>query len=390
MKKGVVNGRVGAILPSESLNIASKAKALAAAGEKVCNLSAGEPDFDTPDHIKQAAIDSLRRGETKYTPVAGLLSLRKAIAEKLRTENGLDVTPARVIVSNGAKQSLFNVFMALLRDDDEVILLSPFWLSYPEMIGVAGGKTVVVRGRQERGFKVTPEEVRAAVTSRTKALVINSPSNPSGIVYSESELRELADIAVACGFYIISDEIYEKIVYDEARHVSVGSLSPEIGEWTITVNGFSKAYAMTGWRLGYVAAPDFLTQAMDAFQSHSTSGPNTFAQFGALAALQAPSDDIERMRRAFSERRDYLVRRLEAIKGVSCVKPAGAFYMLPNIARFGLSGVVFAERLLEREKVATIPGGAFGSPDHIRLSYACGLNELAEGMDRFERFVAAL
>lgn len=390
MRKGLVNQRVAAIAPSVSLGIDTKAKALAAQGVRVCNFSAGEPDVDTPEFIKEAAIRALRDGKTKYTPAAGLPQLREAVAAKLQQENRLPYTASQVIICNGAKHALFNVFMALVRDGDDVLLPAPYWLSYPEMIRVAGGRTVIIPGREDNGFKITPEDLAAAVTPQSKALVLNSPCNPSGIVYTGEELRALAEVAVEQGLYIISDEIYENIVYDGAEHVSPGSFSPEIFAATITVNGFSKAFSMTGWRLGYVAAPDFLTKAMTALQSHATSGPNTFAQYGALASLGGKDDSQAAMLKTFGERRRFLLDRCESIRGVSCVPPLGAFYLLPNIARFGLDSVTFAERFLTEHNVAVIPGVSFGAPEHVRISYACGLDVLKEGMDRLQAFVSSL
>ena len=389
-KKEVVNQRIGAIAPSASLSIASKAKAMKAAGRDVCDLAAGEPDFDTPEHIKEAAAKALADGHTKYTPVAGIPALREAIAAKLLRENGLHYTADQVIVCSGAKHALYNVFMALLREGDEVIIPSPYWLSYPEMVRMAGGESVFLPGREEKGFRVSPDELEAAMTSRTKAVIINSPSNPTGCVYTREELRALADVALRHGVYIVADEIYEKLLYDGAEHHSVGNLAPEILEWTITVNGFSKAYAMTGWRLGYVAAPLFLTKAMSALQSHSTSGTTSFAQYGAVAALNGPHDFLAAMGAAFTERRAYLLRRLEDISGVTCSKPMGAFYAMSNIARFGLDSISFAQRLLEEQNVATVPGIAFGAPDHIRLSYACGMDVLEKSLDRLGLFIESL
>ena len=388
--KEALNQRISAIPPSASLSITAKAKALKAEGKQVCSLAAGEPDFDTPEHIKKAAAEALAAGETKYSPAVGLPALKEAICEKLQNENGLSYDTAQVIVSDGAKHSLFNVFMALLREGEEVIIPSPFWLSYPEMVAIAGGQAKILKGEEANGFKITAEDLEAAITSRTKAVVINSPSNPSGIVYTPDELKALAEVAVKHNVYIISDEIYEKVLYEDAVHQSVGSFSDEILEMTITVNGFSKAFSMTGWRLGYAAVPGFLAKAIGALQSHSTSGPNTFAQYGGVAALKGGDDDCAKMVTAFAERRDYLHGRLCDINGVSCVKPMGAFYMLPNISRFGLDSVAFAERLLTEKHVAVVPGVAFGAPEHVRLSYACSMDELRESMDRLESFVASL
>ena len=385
-----LNERVAGIPPSLTLAVDAKAKAMAAAGENICGFGAGEPDFDTPDHVKDAAVKALREGKTKYAPNDGIMELRVAIADKLAAENKLVYKPEQVLVSNGAKHSLFNIFMALCRDGDEVVIPAPYWLSYPEMVRVAGGKPVFVRGSDGGGLKITPDTLKAAITPRSKALVLNSPSNPTGAVYTRAELMALAEVAVQHGLYIVSDEIYERMVYDGVEATSVGALSPEIFKRTITVNGFSKPYAMTGWRLGYFAGPIELVKACSALQSHSTSAPNTFAQYGGIAALRGPQDCVARMVKAFDERRQYLHRRLTALPGVTCVRPTGAFYAFPNIAGTGLASLDFAARLLEQEKVAVVPGLPFGADDHVRFSYACSLANIEEGMNRLERFVKRL
>jgi len=389
-RKGIINERVAAIAPSVTLGIDNLAKEMASKGRKVFSFAAGEPDFDTPAHIKKAAIKALEEGQTKYTPVAGTQALRIAIAAKLEKDNGLRYDANQIVVSNGAKHTLFNIFMAICKEGDEVVIPEPYWLSYPEMVNVAGGKPVFVNCREKNDFKITPSEFEKAVTPRTKAIVINSPSNPTGVVYSGDELRAIAEVAVKHGVYIISDEIYEKMMYDGSVHVSVGSFSKEIFDRTITVNGFSKAYSMTGWRLGYFAGPAEIVKAVNAFQSHSTSGPNTFAQFGALEALRGPQDCVKEMLQAFAERRAYILKRLTSIRGISCVKPMGAFYVLPNISSFGLGSVEFAKQLLEREGVAVVPGVAFGADSNVRLSYACSIENIRHGMDRIEEFVKSL
>ncbi len=389
-KKKLINDRISSIAPSVTLGVTSRANAMKADGKKVYSFAAGEPDFDTPDHIKSAAVKALAEGKTKYAPVIGMPALRLAIAEKLVRENGVSYEAGQVVVSDGAKHSLFNVFAAICRDGDEVIIPAPYWLSYPEMVNIAGGKPVVVQGKEGDGFKISPSDLKSAITEKTKAVVINSPSNPTGIVYSAEELEALANVAVEHGLYIVSDEIYEKIIYEGIQHVSIGSFSREIFDHTITVNGFSKAYSMTGWRLGYCAGPAEIIKAVGALQSHSTSGANTFAQYGALAALTGSQDCVVRMVEAFTERRAYLYDRLMAIDGITCVKPMGAFYMLPNVSSFGLGSVVFAERLLESCGVAVVPGAPFGVDGHVRLSYACGMDTIKDGMDKFEGFVKSL
>ena len=385
-----LNERVAGITPSLTLAIDAKAKALAAAGEKVCGFAAGEPDFDTPEHIKEAAAKALKDGRTKYAPNDGVMELRVAIAEKLTKENGLAYKPEQVLVSNGAKHSLFNIFMALCRSGDEIIIPAPYWLSYPEMVRVAGGTPVFVHGAEANGLKITPADLEKAVTVRSKALVINSPSNPTGAVYTRAELLALAEAAVRHNLWIVSDEIYERMVYDGAAAVSVGALSAEVFKRTITVNGFSKPYAMTGWRLGYYAGPIEIVKAGSALQSHSTSAPNTFAQYGAIAALRGPQACVTQMVAAFDERRKYLYKRLTAIPRVTCVKPTGAFYVFPNIGTTGLDSLAYCQRLLETEKVAVVPGLPFGADANVRFSYACSMQNIEEGLNRFERFMRAL
>jgi len=385
-----LNPRISSITPSVTLAMASRAKQMAAEGRRICSFAAGEPDFDTPETVKAAAVNALNSGKTKYAPVAGLPDLVLAIAEKLGKENGLFYSPDQIVVSNGAKHSVFNVLMALCEAEAEVVIPSPYWLSYPEMVKIAGGKPVLVPCREEDDFKMTPEQFEEVITSHTKAVIINSPSNPIGTVYAADELKALVEVAVRHDCLIISDEVYEKIVYDEAEHVSLGSFSEEALRLTVTVNGFSKSWSMTGWRLGYFGGPAELARSVRSLQSHSTSGPNTFAQYGALEALKEPSTFVNDMVRAFAERRDYLYRRLTSIEGITCVKPMGAFYMLPNISEFGLDSVTFSERLLEEAGVAVAPGVAFGADSNIRFSYACSLDDIREGMDRLEQFVDAL
>ena len=385
-----MNETIAAIKPSVSLGITSRAKEMASEGRSVCSFSAGEPDFDTPEAIKAAAADALARGETKYAPTPGLPALRKAIADKLKNENGLTYDPSQIVVSDGAKHSLFNIFMTICAPGDEVIIPAPYWLSYPEMVRIAGGTPVSVHCGADTGYKLTPSQLKAALNERTRAVELNSPCNPTGSVYSGEELRALAELAAEQGAYIVSDEIYEKLVYDGATHVSVGSLSAEIFAKTITVNGFSKAAAMTGWRLGYMAAPPDIAKAASALQSHSTSGANTFAQYGGIEALTHGISGLEERVAAFAERRTRIVERLAAIEGITCLKPRGAFYVFPSIEALGIGSVSFAESLLEKKAVATVPGKAFGADGNIRLSYACSLDTIEEGMDRLEAFVGAL
>ncbi len=390
MNEFSINKRIGLIPPSLTLGITSKAKALVAAGNTVYSFAAGEPDFDTPEHIKDAAIKALADGKTKYAPVAGLPALRAAIATKLKKENGLEYTPEQVVVNCGAKHSLFNIIMALCDEGDEVIIPAPYWLSYPEMVKIAGATPVFVNASQENDFKMTASEFEAAITPQTKAVIFNSPSNPIGVVYSRKEIEAIVEVALKHDVFIISDEIYEKLLYEGAEHVSAGSLSKEANDKVITVNGFSKAYSMTGWRLGYFAGPEKLVKAVIALQGHSSSSPNTFAQYGAVAALEGPQDCLVEMGKAFAERRDYIYSRLSGINGISCVKPGGAFYVLPDISAFGMDSVTFAEKLLDAEGVAVVPGAPFGVDGNIRLSYACSMENIEKGLDGLERFIAGL
>ena len=387
---GTMNDRIASISPSLTLAITGKAKAMAAAGQTIFSFSAGEPDFDTPDDIKAAAAEALAAGQTKYAPVSGLPELRSLISDKLKNENGLSYASDQVLVSIGAKHSLFNAIMALCKEGDEVIVPAPFWLSYPEMIKIAGAVPVYVDATEEQGNKVRAEDIEKAVTSKTKAIIINSPSNPLGVVYDKGELEAIAEVVVKHGIYVISDEIYEKLLYDDTKHVSMGSFSEELLARTITVNGFSKAFSMTGWRLGYFAGPIELVKAATALQSHSTSGATTFAQYGGIAALKSDPSAVEEMRVAFAERREYLYARLAAIDGIRCIKPMGAFYMFPNISALGMDSISFAEKLLEEKGVAVIPGAPFGADGNIRLSYACSMENIEGGMDLLQKFVESM
>jgi aspartate aminotransferase len=366
------------------------ARDLAGQGRKILSLAAGEPDFDTPRHIKEAATRALAAGETKYAPVAGLPALQRAIAEKLERENGLPYRANQVVVSNGAKQALFNTFAAILNHGDEVIVPSPYWLSYPEMVRMAGGETVLVGCGEGGGYRLKPSDIEAAITPRTKALVLNSPSNPTGSVYTAKELKGLCEAAVNHGLYIVSDEVYEKFVYDGAVHVSPGSFSRAVFDRTITVNGFSKSFAMTGWRLGYMAGPAEVVKTVCAIQSHTTSAANTFAQHGALAAIQGSSECVDAMVTAFAERHALICARMKAIGGVSFAKPQGAFYIFADISRLGMGSIEFSERLAREKGVVVVPGVSFGADTCVRLSFACGVEAIGEGMDLFAGFVGGL
>ena len=382
--------RLANITPSLTLAIDSKAKALLAEGVNICSFAAGEPDFDTPEHIKEAALEALTANFTRYTPSAGIPELREAISHKFKTENNLEYTPSEIIVSNGAKQSCFNAIMACVGEGDEVIIPAPYWLSYPEMVRLAGAEPIIVQTTAANNWKMTADDFANAMSPRTKMVIINSPGNPTGAVYTKEELRAIVEVAADEEILILSDEIYEHLIYDEAKHVRVASLTPEARDLTITVNGFSKAYAMTGWRLGYLGAPLKIAQAIDSLQSHSTSGPCSFAQKGALAALTSSQQCVADMREEFNIRREYMFQRLSSIPNISAVKPEGAFYILASIAKLGLSSSNFADRLLSKANVAVVPGIAFGDDKTIRLSYAVGLDIIKEGMDRLENFCKTL
>ncbi len=379
--------RISQVTPSITLAIAAKAKAMKGEGIDVCSFSAGEPDFDTPAHIKDAAAKALAEGKTKYGPASGEPPLREAIARKLKNDNGLNYKAENVIVTNGGKHSLFNLMLALIEPGDEVIIPAPYWLSYPEMVTLAGGTSVIVTTTAESGYKITPEQLKQAITPKTKLFILNSPSNPTGMVYSPEEIQALAEIIVAADILVVSDEIYEKILYDGAKHVSIGSLGEEIFQRTIISNGFAKGYSMTGWRIGYLAGPVDLIKATITIQSHSTSNICTFAQYGAIAALESSQDCVQEMLQAFTKRRQVMLERLNAIPGLSCPKPDGAFYLFPDIRQTGLKSLDFSNALLEEHQVAVIPGIAFGADDNIRLSYATDMATIEKGMERLEKFV---
>ena len=382
--------RVSELTPSLTLAIDSKAKALRAEGVDIYSFGAGEPDFDTPEHIKLAAIEALNAGFTKYTPSSGTAELRAAISEKFKRDNNLDYKPSEIIVSNGAKQSCFNAILAVCGEGDEVIIPAPFWLSYPEMVRLAGAEPIIVQTTQENDWKITPEQFEEAMSPRTKMIIINSPGNPTGSVYTKEELRAIVEVAADEEIMILSDEIYESLTYDGAEHVSIASLTPEARDLTITVNGFSKAYAMTGWRIGYLGAPEKIAKAIDSLQSHSTSGPCSFAQKGAFAAITGDQQCVAEMREEFNIRREYIYQRLSAIPNVTAVKPKGAFYILANISKLGMTSTNFADRLLTKANVAVVPGIAFGDDRVVRFSYATGLDVIKPGLDRFEEFCKTL
>lgn len=384
------------IKPSSTLAITAKAKQMKADGKDIVGFGAGEPDFDTPDHIKEAAIEAINKGLTKYTPATGLVDLKKAICNKLKKDNGVTYDVSNIVVSNGAKHSLTNAFMALLNPEDEVIVPAPFWLSYPQMIKMAGGKPIIITTKKENNYKVTITELKAVLTNKTKAIILNSPSNPTGMVYSKEELEEIANFAIDNNLYVISDEIYEKLIYDNNKHISIASLGEEIYKRTIIINGVSKGYAMTGWRIGYAAAPIEIAKIMGNMQSHATSNPNTIAQMASLAAIAGSQQCVEDMKKHFEERRNYMVERLSSFSNISFIKPEGAFYVFIDISdvvgkkAYGQviqDAKVLADLLLEHKSVALIPCGDFGFDNHIRLSYAIGIDSIKKGLDRIEEFL---
>ena len=394
-----IASRMSAISPSLTLAISAKAKAMKAAGENVVSFGVGEPDFNTPDHIIRSAKAALDNGYTKYTPSSGLLPLRKAICDKFKEDNGLDYEPSQIIVSNGAKHSIFNVCYAVLEEGDEVIIPAPYWLTYPEVVKVCGGTPVYIDCKKENKFKFTPEELRAAITSKTKMLIFNSPSNPTGAVYTEEEVRAIAKVCEEAEIFVLSDEIYEKLCYNGVKPFSMAACSEKMKDLTITVNGVSKTYAMTGWRVGYLAAPLDVAKAIDSFQSHATSNACSISQYATLEALKAPKEEIEDMRKIFEYRREKLLKLIDEIEGVSAVEPDGAFYVMLVVGdlygkKYGdkvIDGSVsFADTLLETEKVATIPGVSFGADDCVRLSYALSDADIDEGLARIKRFVQTL
>jgi aspartate aminotransferase len=356
-------------------------------GIDVVNFAAGEPDFDTPDFIKNAAIEAIQNGFTKYTPSSGILELKKAICEKFYTENSLRYAIDQIIISAGAKHSLYNTIQVLIQNGEEVIILSPYWVSYPEMVRLAGGTPLFITPEPKNNFKVTAQQLKAAITPKTKLLILNSPSNPTGVVYNKKELEDIAEICIAKGIFVISDEIYEKIIYDDLKAVSIGSLNKDIFDLTITVNGVSKSFSMTGWRIGYLGGPKEVVEAIERLQDHSTSNPCSISQKAALAALAAPPETIEYMRKEFQKRRDYVAKSLDDIPCLSYIRPQGAFYVFCDITKTKLDSSALAERLLEEAKVAVIPGEGFGWSNFIRISFATSLEMIGRGMDRIKKWL---
>jgi len=382
--------RAASLTPSVTLAIDAKAKEMKAAGIDVVGFGTGQPDFDTPDFVKDAAKKALDDGFTKYTPAAGTPELRQVIADKFERENGLKYDSAQIIVSCGGKHSCFNVMMALCQDGDEVIVPAPYWLSYPEMVRMAGATPVILETGDESNFKVTPDQLSEAINDNTRIFILNSPSNPTGVVYNPDEIKALGDVCVEKGVMIMSDEIYEHLLYDGAVHKSVASFSEEHQAHTIIVHGFAKAWSMTGWRLGFLAAPLPIAKKIAAIQSHSTSNPTSFAQMGGVAAITQPMSHLEGWMAEFAKRREFAHQRLNECKGLNCYKSEGAFYLFPNIADTGLKSSEFCAKLLEDEQVAAVPGVAFGADDYFRLSYATSMEQLEKGLDRIEHFCESL
>ncbi len=384
-----ITPNVAALSPSLTLAVTNRAKEMKANGEQVFGLAGGEPDKDTPDNIKQAAIKALEAGATKYTPSVGLPQLRQAISDKLKRDNGLDYGIDQICVTSGAKPAVYAALRATIGEGDEVIIPSPYWVSYPSMVQLCGGTPVFVETTAENGWKITAEQFEGAMTPRTKMIILTTPHNPTGAVYTEEELRALGEVALGEDILVLSDEIYEHLVYGDAKLVSMASLSPELYDLTITVNGFSKSYAMTGWRLGYVAAPKEIAQAIKLIQDHTASNATTFCQYGAIEALTGDQSFIDDLREEYDFRRQYVYDRLSKMPKVKVVEPKGAFYFFLDMTEVGLGSLDICEKLLERYKVAAVPGIAFGNDHAIRISYCTSLDVLKEGLDRIEEFCRA-
>ncbi|WP_394903159.1 pyridoxal phosphate-dependent aminotransferase [Clostridium butyricum] len=388
--------KAGNISPSITLSITAKANELKAQGVDVVSFGAGEPDFNTPQNIINAAIKAMQDGKTKYTPAGGILELKKTICKKFKEDNGLDYTTDQITISTGAKQCLANVFMAILNPGDEILIPIPYWVSYPELVKLADGVPVFVETLKENNYKYTIGDLEKAVSDKTKAILINSPNNPTGTIYNREELIEIAEFAKKHDLLIISDEIYEKLIYDGEKHISIASLSQDAFERTVVINGVSKTYAMTGWRLGYMAASKEITKLMTSIQSHMTSNVNTIAQYAAIEALNGPIEDLNTMVKEFERRRNFMVDRLSKIDGVSIIKPSGAFYIMVNISSYFnttfkgeeiKNSLDFSRVLLDEEKVAVIPGAGFGLDEYIRLSYATSMDIIETGIDRIAMFI---
>lgn len=382
--------RIRKVNPSPTLAITAKAKTLKSGGKDVINFAAGEPDFDTPDQIKTAAIDAINSGFTKYTPTTGIPELKKLICEKFSQDNQLNYDPKQIVVSCGAKHSIFDCIFALVDKNDEVLIPSPFWVSYPEMVNLCEGIPRFIKTSPENSFKITADDLDKNISSKTKLLVLNSPSNPAGSVYTKEELAKIAEICVSKKIFVISDEIYEKIIFDGLKHISLASFGRDIYDLTITVNGLSKSHSMTGWRIGYLGGAQDIVNAISNFQDHSTSNPVSISQKAAVAALSMPDTFSKGMTREFQKRRDYLTKRLDQMKKISYVLPKGAFYIFCDISGTKIDSLTFCTRLLDELLIAAIPGIAFGNDDYIRLSFATGLKQIEQGMDRLEGWLGKI
>ena len=388
-----------AVHASSTMAIDSMYKNMKAQGIDVVGFGAGEPDFPTPDNIKEACIRALNENKTKYTAASGIIELKKAVCQRMKEDCGVDYQPSQVVIASGAKHIVYLTVRALVNPGDEVVIPAPYWVSYSEIVRMCGGIPVIAQTREEDEFKLTPQELDEAITDNTKCVLFNSPSNPTGMMYTREELRALADVCIARDVYIIADEIYYKLVYDGREFVSVAALGEDVKERTILINGVSKSYAMTGWRIGYSLAPEHITKVMSNYVSHSTAAPSTLSQWAAVEALTGPQDTVETMRQAFEARRNYMVDRVNSMELVSCLKPEGAFYIMMNIRKvFGKrcgdvvidSCDTFASQLLEKGLVAVVPGSGFDAPDYVRWSYATSLENIKEGMDRLEKFLSTL
>lgn len=391
-----LSSRAQQISPSVTLAIDSKAKQMVSQGVDVISFGVGEPDFDTPKHIRDAGIEAIETGFTRYTAAAGINDLKAAICAKLERDNGLIYTPDQIVVSNGAKHSLYNALMVLAQEGDEVIIPTPYWVSYSEMVKMTGATPVFIETKEEEDFKLQVADLEAAINDKTKVLMLNSPSNPTGMVYTKEELTAIGQVCLKHNLFVVTDEIYEKLVYDGTEHHSIAKLVPELKDQVVLINGMSKAYAMTGWRIGYTASHAAVAKAMGSMQSHATSNPNSIAQKASVAGLNGPEEPIKAMVAEFSKRRDFMVERVNQIKGLSCRKPQGAFYVMANVQQlYGktIGGEVikddlqFAGLVLEKAHVAIVPGAAFGSPGFVRLSYATSMEKIKEGLDRLDQFI---
>lgn len=382
--------RLKDVNPSSTLAITAKAKKLKQTGHDIINLAGGEPDFDTPSFIKQSAIEAINSGFTKYTSSTGIPELKKLISEKFKQDNALDYTPEQIVVSCGAKHSIFNTLMVLINPEDEVLIPSPHWVSYPEMVKICEGIPRFIPTYQENNFKINIKELERYTSKKTKLLILNSPSNPTGCVYNLDELKEISSFCVEKKIFVISDEVYENFIYDNRKHISIASLNQDIYNLTITINGVSKSFSMTGWRIGYLGGPVDIVEAISKLQDHSTSNPTSISQKAALVALSTKDKFLTETKEEFQRRRDYLVSRLKEIKKLSFVVPEGAFYIFCNIAKTKLDSLTFTDRLLEEAMVSVIPGKDFGSDNHIRISFATDIEQIKKGMDRLEEWINKL